>query len=1227
MGDSIMKVVGRLLIVLLFIIFLYPSYAATDDFQYIAPSEISSCDCSNFFSEGEVTNTGDVTTSYLLRIESKELDEIGTSWVQIVPEYFSLKPGESKKVKVFYNIPCKKEGNFKISTKINSALGLEKVHASTLNVHRCEIIQLQPIKTQNAVCKGNVAVYEFEVGNKGLLLFEERVKPYIESVELDKGDKSIDIEDYYQFNKPYYTLKTSESSNEKIYLYINSLDLEGEYDFNVVFNATISDYVYKIPIHYKAVDCYAPVPVESKEKSISSDYLITILILLLLLLFLILLVSAVQRRRKAQGLKRWVDAEEEKPKKEKKKAEKKVEKRVVKKKAARSKEDEKLAKGLLFGLSLLLLLVLLFSLGWLLFIFWPFLLPYYLAFVILGLLLLLIALLILSLNKKRRQKGLYQWIAKEDADRERERAEKAEQKRLLEEQRKAEKEAERKRKIEEKKKAEEEERKRKIEAKRKAEKEQREREKKKAKKLTKRERENLLEKRKRIGKIALIIAIILIILLLLLGIGWLFYQYWPQIAAWSAGAANETNATAGNISGDIITEPEINLSITDELNLTEATPTIRNINLLNPVISMFSDYGSMCSIFISVFIVLFILSLFLFTIKAKRWKKWQKKTVKYLKYALPILFFVCLVFTFVFCVFNNTSSDSLRCVEIRFEKATGIEDVMLNASVNMSELEDSASSVTQKPAIGCFCYTLFGELPLLWCWIILIIILLLILLIAWLLANKEWLVERYEESKARRDEERARARKEREKLKREKEKLNEKEKLLAEEEKQMAIAAQAKAEKKIEKKEVRKEKKEKASNIWKDILILLILLLLLILLAVFFYYYNPFTPLINASNMTNVTNITNITGIEEGIEEEEEIAEELEEVIEPEEEVEDPPEPQLYTVDSDLACKVDSEYLEKDGVIVVLDNGEKFTLNKSLYKLSYSWYLNRQDTGYHKVFENMASNRVIAQQTDIDDLWICEVTLTQEEYSIPINSTPYLVIPKELEGQDPVVEPEEAEEEPEESVEPEEQYNETTEINKTEVLLNDINSLIEYIEENNLTESFQYFVLESGTSRDIDLTDYFVDPDNDTLIFSVKEKSTDNLSIDIWKGVATIRANEGFIGIEDVTFGAEDPAGDSVEGDMTVIVKPREERGNYFLEFLSEYKWYILIGFLVLIILIALLAIYDYTQDRKEKEAVKDMRGEKKQEKQVEKTRSKQAKESKSGQNKGKGGFFKSFVF
>jgi hypothetical protein len=901
-----------LILSLLLIPFFVQAY--TEDFNYESYSQIGACACTNFAIDGQLINLADSSSIYYIT-------ESGTAsaWSASVPRQVSLiNTGDSATISTLINVPCDAKGDYTLYTHIKTALGYEKVHLAVINVKKCQVISIVPIKKENTVCAGDTAVYEFKLKNNGP--YQEKILPYINNTA---GDSS-------NFNKDEYIINPSEE--DLAYLYITSNEISGINDYDVKFNALKSGFTYTVPIKYSASSCIPDLIDKEPESG--------------------------HKKTLFPGFGAYLST-------------------------AISRADAGLLKSIALGLFILLLL---------------------LTFVV---------LFVKAMKKRKKDRSLKKWIVDEDG------ANSIQDDNIKKTEKKAEEIAQRR-------------------AEKKAEKiAQRRAEKKQAKKLKQRKLfTNISDEKKKNLKNILLVLLIILLVLLMLGVSFfLIYTYWPEGGFGFFGSGtNETtmpsNESLSNATSMINETGMIDTTgIGDGSELTNAT----SISQKNPIIQFFTSYSNSCAIAISIFILFFVFSLLLLGTKEEdKWKSWQKKLFIATKYALPVLLFACVVFSFFFCVFNNTCDEKIRCAEITVDGISCEELSVLN-------ITNTTGAVLDRKSIPvCIYDTFFKDISLLWILIILLIIL-FILAIIFLIYHWRFIIGTIKSKKKKAS-----------KIERDDNKDKKKE-LKKEEIKNSELKREIKAEKKAEKIEKKatataksskiKPEKEEGASLWKDLLILLLLLLFLIGIAAFFHYYNPFKGpgQLNDTNETNITlNLTNVTG-----------------------------------------------------VIPISDSAE--------------------------------------QEGIIPD----EEKDSEEEMQI----------------------------EGEEDVDP---------------IVAEIDALISYADENNLTETFFFFIIEEGRKIEVDLNLYFIDPDGDELFFTVENKTSDNISIDIWKGVATIQPDLGFIGIANVTFVAEDPLGESVSGITTIIVKPKDEKSlsSVIHDMFLDLYWYVLVGIALIVLIIVVLIIF-----------------------------------------------------
>ena len=103
---------------------------------------------------------------------------------------------------------------------------------------------------------------------------------------------------------------------------------------------------------------------------------------------------------------------------------------------------------------------------------------------------------------------------------------------------------------------------------------------------------------------------------------------------------------------------------------------------------------------------------------------------------------------------------------------------------------------------------------------------------------------------------------------------------------------------------------------------------------------------------------------------------------------------------------------------------------------------------------------------------------------------------------------------------------------------------------------------------EVNLSEHFYDPDGDELTFFVREP--ENVSVEIWKGIALLTPETNFYGVNYLTFYGEDPLGAQVNSsEVTVIVTYESQHLVWYVLYLP----YILLGLVIVLVLIILAFI------------------------------------------------------
>lgn len=1203
-----------LVLVFLISVFSLTSVALKEDFDFVAPDSYNVCKSSNFIIEGQLINTGEINSNYVITTLGTASD-----WVKIFPDHLIINSNNSRKISKFVNIPADASGRYTLFTKINTE-ALEKIHTAIINVQDCNVVDILPIISKNEVCAGDVAVYEFTLINRGPN--EEIIIP-----------RTDIFQEYLNFNLEQYSLKPF--SSQKGYIYVSSFKEIGKFEINLNFDMLGLGKRYTLPIFYEAKTCNGII---SSSFNLG-NYKILFLVLLILLLFIILAVLIgliiLKRNRESQPhliekseIKRvekeilkensntskksfnefwslFLKKIQERKKIFQKNWKQKNQKPINKLENKSNKDSKKSRSGFIFNLKQRL------ELNKLRF-----------------------KEKLKQKNKIKNKKRVERLRKKEEKAKEREekrnikileKQKKKEKKIALKLAKKREKELLKAKKIKEKQNKKE--AKQELKAFLIAQKLKLKSDKLKEKQILKDQRlrikQNKIEEKEAIRKEKesikssrnlssklenknkdydtksykgkdkkrnlwiFLVLIIIFILLLMLGLGRILVSHLEDFNL-------TTNESLIDIGDDLYLKDNISETNLSEINdsLLIEKPITEDVNVTdpvlvedrNPIISFFTNYTSSCAFTITAFLMLFIFSFLLIGNKVKKNISERKKFwLNFLKYLFASLFFIGLIFSFIFCIFNNVPEDSFpgRCNIINISDIDEVYDIEL--------LNESALYKQTMPE--CFCYTLFGDISLMTCLILLIALVLLVILIIWIslsldtwrnnfiefLRKRARAKKEKKELKLKKKEERLKKKKEilrnkqikrRNKLARKRREKEKKEQLKKERHETKIALARFKAELKAKKEKERLEQKlemfrhktelkakkeelrlakieenkkllnkvskpkknKKNIGIFRDVIFLVILLLLI--LGIWYFFVGD-RSLLKDDIFENIS------------EQEPEYEYFFNETI-------DEIDYLKHSGAENIICKAEiifpEQDLSKDSIIIKQD------------KIFYSWYLLRagQDN-FEKVFEDLEVNNLSFANLKEGDLWICQVS-TEDGFQ-KINTTPFHIYSEE--GLEMLVD-EDLEVEPisDDYIENdiEEVYEDSVEYD-----FEDVRSYIRYVRDNKLEDGFTYLVLCPGTVTEVVLSDYFIDVNNNTLFFTVEDISNSDIRVSVWKGVATIRSTRNFEGIVNVTFRAENSFGDYTKANMTLLID--NSLNNRIICLFSKYNFPIITFFTFLIVI------------------------------------------------------------
>ena len=116
------KIIMTMMIGLLLFLSASLVSAFIEDFQINGERNINVDECVMTEKSIAVVNTGDISSSYVLRASGS-----GAKFLYFGPTSFVLEPGESKEVLTNYRVPCGKEGNYKLEIGVSTALNKKKL--------------------------------------------------------------------------------------------------------------------------------------------------------------------------------------------------------------------------------------------------------------------------------------------------------------------------------------------------------------------------------------------------------------------------------------------------------------------------------------------------------------------------------------------------------------------------------------------------------------------------------------------------------------------------------------------------------------------------------------------------------------------------------------------------------------------------------------------------------------------------------------------------------------------------------------------------------------------------------------------------------------------------------------------------------------------------------------------------------------------------------------------
>ncbi|MBS3175840.1 PGF-pre-PGF domain-containing protein [Candidatus Woesearchaeota archaeon] len=214
-----------ILLLLLFSLFSGHAFAATEDFvASLEAAELKTCQCFPLPKQLLITNTGDITSQYDLRLEGS-----AANFAALQPVSLSLKPGESHFVSLNFFATCQEEGTYPFTIFVKTKLGLEKEIKTPFVVQRCKTLQVDSLGGAQVVDNCQEARYDFLVRNLAV---------YDETVDISVDEK---IAGSSMLSENPVLIPAQRS--KRVSLFVGtSCDQEGETPFTASFTAQTNGY-------------------------------------------------------------------------------------------------------------------------------------------------------------------------------------------------------------------------------------------------------------------------------------------------------------------------------------------------------------------------------------------------------------------------------------------------------------------------------------------------------------------------------------------------------------------------------------------------------------------------------------------------------------------------------------------------------------------------------------------------------------------------------------------------------------------------------------------------------------------------------------------------------------------------------------------------------------------------------------------------------------------------
>jgi len=146
------------LIFLIVSILLLGAVNAGEDFQASSQGRILGLECSNAVIPIKITNTGDITSNYLIEaIDSPE-------WVSFDPSFFTLAPQQAITVSEFVSYPCRTEKTYPILVSVSTDF-IQKFISQDIAVQRVQNIRVTPTVYSQVIDPCGTATFKLDFTN------------------------------------------------------------------------------------------------------------------------------------------------------------------------------------------------------------------------------------------------------------------------------------------------------------------------------------------------------------------------------------------------------------------------------------------------------------------------------------------------------------------------------------------------------------------------------------------------------------------------------------------------------------------------------------------------------------------------------------------------------------------------------------------------------------------------------------------------------------------------------------------------------------------------------------------------------------------------------------------------------------------------------------------------------------------------------------------------------